>query len=342
MKTVTFAIPSYNAEQYLHKCLSSFCEESVLPRIEVIVVNDGSKDSTPVIAQEYCDRYPETFRLVNKENGGHGSGINCAVKLAQGRYFKVIDADDWVVTAHLSDYLDALERTEADVVINAFQSVHMTTGKVITYPLPKQVPVAPIDVEQFMKLYPEVRGGCSFHGITYRTEMYRSVDFQLSEKIFYEDQEYASVFLTKAERVLLLPFVLYQYLIGNGEQSIAYHNQVKRISHIEAVLVRILEFWNERGPFCEPIEDLLLQKMSVLAASYYAVALVKNPDKKLGRRQAEKFSELLRERKPILLECTAKKRKTMELMNRLHMSPYLYQAMLDTPFYRKIREFWTR
>lgn len=342
MKIVTFAIPSYNAEKYLRKCLSSFCKQGTMDRIEVIIVNDGSTDSTEEIAGEFATQYPETFQVINKENGGHGSGINCAVQVAKGKFFKVVDADDWIFQENLERYLDALDHTNADAVLNAFQSIHMENGKVITYPLPESVPKNPVNMHQFMQIYPQIRDCCSFHGITYRTEMYRSVNFKLSEHIFYEDQEYASVFFTKVEQVLLLPFVLYQYLIGNGEQSIAYHNQVKRISHIETVLRHILDFWDAEGPFSAPVEELLLQKMSVFAASYYSVALVKNPNKKEGRKQAKAFSELLLKQKPQLFEHTAKKRKTMEIMNLLHMSPNLYQSLLATPFYRKIRDVWTK
>ena len=96
MKYLTITIPSYNSEQYLERCLDSL----ILPRgwmehIEIIVVNDGSTDRTGEIADDYVRRFPDTVRVVHKENGGHGSGVNAGLALATGRYFKVLDSDDW-------------------------------------------------------------------------------------------------------------------------------------------------------------------------------------------------------------------------------------------------------
>ena len=96
MKYLTITIPSYNSEQYLERCLDSL----ILPRgwmehIEIIVVNDGSTDRTGEIADDYVRRFPDTVRVVHKENGGHGSGVNTGLALATGRYFKVLDSDDW-------------------------------------------------------------------------------------------------------------------------------------------------------------------------------------------------------------------------------------------------------
>ena len=74
-KILTVVIPAYNVEKYLSDTLTSFLDDSVLEDIEVLVVDDGSKDSTPQIAAEYVNRYPQTFRLVSKENGGHGPAV---------------------------------------------------------------------------------------------------------------------------------------------------------------------------------------------------------------------------------------------------------------------------
>ena len=97
-KILTVTIPSYNVEAYLEDCLESFVNSEVMDDIEVLIVNDGSSDNTAKIAQRYVDKYENTFRLINKENGGHGSTINTGVREAKGKYFKVVDGDDWVDT----------------------------------------------------------------------------------------------------------------------------------------------------------------------------------------------------------------------------------------------------
>ena len=92
-KVISFIIPSYNAEPYLDQCLKSFLHPDCMEQIEVLIVNDGSKDGTKALAERYMEDYPDIFRLIDKENGGHGSAINVGVKKASGRYLKVIDAD---------------------------------------------------------------------------------------------------------------------------------------------------------------------------------------------------------------------------------------------------------
>ena len=74
--------------------------------IEVLIINDGSTDNTACIAARYPEKYPEIFRLVNKENGGHGSAVNCGISEAKGKYFKTVDGDDWVDTGALRELID--------------------------------------------------------------------------------------------------------------------------------------------------------------------------------------------------------------------------------------------
>lgn len=101
-KILTVVIPTYNIEKYIETCLNSFVIPEVMEKLEVLVVNDGSKDSSAVLARAYEERYPDTFRVIDKENGGHGSTINRGLLEAAGTYFKVVDGDDWWRGNHLS------------------------------------------------------------------------------------------------------------------------------------------------------------------------------------------------------------------------------------------------
>ena len=90
MKYITFTVPCYNSQDYMARCI-----ESLLPGgddVEIIIVNDGSKDATGKIADYYEKLYPGIVRAVHKENGGHGSGVNAGLKLATGMYFKALEA----------------------------------------------------------------------------------------------------------------------------------------------------------------------------------------------------------------------------------------------------------
>ena len=98
-KTLSIVIPAYNVEKFLNNTLDSFVEDSVLADIEVLIVDDGSKDKTAEIGNVYAQKYPNTFRVISKENGGHGSTINVGIREAVGKYFKVVDGDDSTVCA---------------------------------------------------------------------------------------------------------------------------------------------------------------------------------------------------------------------------------------------------
>ena len=94
MKLLTFAIPYYNSEAYMEKCI-----ESILPGgedVEILIVDDGSKDRTAEIADRYEREYPTICRAIHQENGGHGEAVNAGIRNATGLYFKVVDSDDWV------------------------------------------------------------------------------------------------------------------------------------------------------------------------------------------------------------------------------------------------------
>ena len=95
-KVLTVVIPSFNVEKYLRQTLESLRNEEILEDVEVLIVDDGSTDGTAKIGKEYEKRYPQTYRVISKTNGGHGSTINCGIEQSRGTFFKVVDGDDWV------------------------------------------------------------------------------------------------------------------------------------------------------------------------------------------------------------------------------------------------------
>ena len=123
MKYLTFAVPSYNSQDYLDRCV-----RSLLPGgddVEILIVDDGSTDSTAQIADRYQEEYPNIVRAIHQENGGHGEAVNTGMKNATGFYFKVVDSDDWVDTSAYLKLLKAIktlmaEQKNPDVIISNF------------------------------------------------------------------------------------------------------------------------------------------------------------------------------------------------------------------------------
>ena len=111
-KILSLSIAAYNAEKDIVNCLDSLIRSNVLEKLDIIVVNDGSKDHTAEVVQKYVERYRDSIRLVNKKNGGHGSTINTSIKYACGKYYKILDADDWVNSENLNRLVAFLEKTD--------------------------------------------------------------------------------------------------------------------------------------------------------------------------------------------------------------------------------------
>ena len=114
MKYITFAIPCYNSEAYMEKAINS-----ILPAgedVEILIVNDGSPDRTKKIGKQYAERFPSIVRVINKENGGHGDAVNSGLSQASGKYFKVVDSDDWVDEDSLMKLLEVIKGFVSEVV----------------------------------------------------------------------------------------------------------------------------------------------------------------------------------------------------------------------------------
>ena len=123
MKYISFVVPSYNSQEYLAKCLDSLVIGG--EDVEIIIVNDGSKDRTLEIAREYEANYPTIIKVIDKENGGHGSGINAGLKVATGIYYKCVDSDDWVdIEAYLA-LLNTIKKHEKE---NALPDLYFPFG----------------------------------------------------------------------------------------------------------------------------------------------------------------------------------------------------------------------
>ena len=120
MKILTIVVPSYNTELYIDECLPTIISSKSIDDIEILLVNDGSTDNTLKKARYFEELYPQSIRVIDKENGGHGSVINRGIKEATGKYFKVIDGDDWVDTAAFNQLVSCLKRVDVDLVMNPY------------------------------------------------------------------------------------------------------------------------------------------------------------------------------------------------------------------------------
>ena len=130
MKVLTFVIPAYNSENFLNKGIPTMLAPEILDKLEIIIVNDGSTDGTAQAAQKYCAQYPDTVRLFSQVNKGHGGALNTGCAAAQGKYLKVVDADDWVVSENLPEFIHQLELCDSDMVLTHYHTVDISNGEI--------------------------------------------------------------------------------------------------------------------------------------------------------------------------------------------------------------------
>ena len=339
-KIITFIIPAYNVQKYLEKCLDSFLNKIILDKLEIIIINDGSIDGTELIAKTYVNNYPESYRLVNKTNGGHGSTINIGTKIARGKFFKVIDADDWVITDNLVEFVVNLENCLADVVITPFHMIDMKTGdkKVQSFCCTESL----IDLKTIVKDWSNYECCMVFHSITYRTVFYRKYNHLLPNNVYYEDQEYSAIPFCHAQKIAVFDLFLYQYMIGNVNQSISAESQSKRISHIEHVLIDILNYYNQNNNLSQTAKKYLRLKLENIIMNYYLASCVYEKDKTKGLLESKQINKKISKSNPDLIEKLKWKYFIYILMNRLHVSSSLYHWMLNQNFYRMIKFFYNK
>lgn len=230
-KLLTVAIPCYNSHDYMRHAI-----DSLLPgkdKIEIIIVNDGSSDDTADIGAEYENLYPDTVRVINKENGGHGDAVMTGLREATGLYFRVLDSDDWVDEEALLKLLDVLELMNAsdapvDLVITNYVYDKVCEHKSCFINYRKTLPVNRIfgwdEVGKF--------GTGSYilmHAATYRTDLIRNCGMELPKHTFYVDNIYVSYPMIDVETMYYLDVDLYRYYIGRADQSINESVMISRI-----------------------------------------------------------------------------------------------------------------
>lgn len=215
-KILTIVVPTYNMEKFLDKCLSSLIiSDENMQQLEVLVVNDGSKDRSSEIAHSYESRHPHTFRVIDKENGNYGSCVNRGVKEAMGKYIKVLDADDSFDKGIFDSFVSYLKDVDTDLIISDFKIVDGQGYEQGTYTFP-------LPTNNNFDLSELSEGTIRWlwhHGITYRTENVRKINYHQTEGISYTDDEWIFTPMSTVKTVCYFPHFLYLYLRGREGQT---------------------------------------------------------------------------------------------------------------------------
>lgn len=232
MKTISFVVPCYNSSQYMDKCINSIL---VAGRdIEIIIVNDGStKDNTLEIAKRWESEFPTICKCIDKENGGHGSAVNAGLAVASGRYFKVVDSDDWLDPIALLDIMNFVrEEAQKDDAIDmvicnyVYEKVYEGERRVVHYKnaLPEGKPFTWEDVSRFLP-----GQFILMHSVIYRTQLLKDINLTLPDNTFYVDNIFVYTPLPHVKSIYYRDIDLYRYFIGREGQSVNEQVMISRI-----------------------------------------------------------------------------------------------------------------
>lgn len=269
-------MPSYNMEKYLNRCIDSFLVPEVLDQLEIIIVNDGSTDGTLSIANDYKARYPQTIVVIDKPNGHYGSCVNASLKVATGKYFRIVDADDWVDSDALAVFIKTLANIDVDCVCTHFSTHDLKDNSVNVTRVQDNLFEKKLDLDSYL-----LDEDClHMHTLTFSLDLLQRIEYVQTEGICYTDTEYSYLPLACSKDIYFLNISLYQYFIGREDQSMSPDVLKKNFGHLIEELCMIRLFHTRPYPFNRnevKIYSVLIGRLTNMATTIYLMYGTFNP-----------------------------------------------------------------
>ena len=247
-KLLSIIIPAYNMEKYLHRCLDSIIVEDVMDKVQVIVVNDGSKDRTSLIAHEYEKKYPHYIQVIDKENGNYGSCMNVGLSFATGKYFRTLDADDWYDSENYLKFVESLHETDADMLVCERYIYYEDSKEFVKESFEDSFSLnEDINLDNLSWNNKTILNLQTVNCICYKTSILHNSNFRWTEKVFYSDTEYDFYPLSYVNKIRLVPLPVYCYFIGRNDQSVSPASIKKNFNSFYLLSKKILLDFSNKG-----------------------------------------------------------------------------------------------
>lgn len=286
MKLLSVGIPCYNSMAYMDKAIESalVCRED----IEVIIVNDGSKDETDRIGKEYAEKYPDCVKYVNKENGGHGSAVNAGLANASGLYYKVLDSDDWFDENALKKAVSKLKELDENKVELDMMIVNYV------YEKPSENKTVPIHYENVLPQnrifgWDEIgnfqpQQNILMHSVIYRTQMLKDCGLELPKHTFYVDNLFVYHPLPFVKTMYYLNVDLYRYFIGRTDQSVNEKIMISRIDQQLRVNRLMAECCDVTKLKSEKLKKYMVHYITMISAVSTVLALKSGTEENIQKK----------------------------------------------------------
>lgn len=295
-KILSVVIPTYNMEEYLKGCLDSFIlpVQSLMSSLEVLVVIDGATDKSSSIAHQYQDRYPETFRVIDKENGNYGSCINRGLKVATGKYIRILDADDSYNTENFARFLQILSSIDADLILSDYNLVD-NNGNILERRSFDLETMITTDIVKVLKPVSELE----MHAITYRRQILLDINYHQTEGISYTDTEWAFIPLMAVNTVCYVNLQIYNYLVGRPGQTMDISVLRKSMPQMMTVYKRLMQIYNSSHLDAHKNSILFDHRIDGFVERTYGQTLY---NKVLDKDELKRLDEMVKKYKPLLYE----------------------------------------
>ncbi|MCC8106995.1 MAG: glycosyltransferase family 2 protein [Clostridiales bacterium] len=277
-KILSVAISVYNLENYITTALDSLVNCKYLDKLDVLVINDGSQDRSEQIIKAYAERYPESITFFSKKNEGQGSAYNLAIEKAVGKYFKILDGDDWYDTDVLNTYIELLEKMSSDIVATNMRANADNRSASKLYNL---------ETRQF---HNKICYGCEYdfdevclfaknvdmHQMTICTEIAKKVRV-LQNVSGYSDLEFALKVIPYVQTITYFDIYLYQYRTGRPGQAISGEGQIRLTKMNKIVLEEMVDYYTDhRNSLSNEKNEYILRRLAKCASNTYYNFLLNN------------------------------------------------------------------
>lgn len=291
---LTVLIPTYNTRDYLARSVESLLHDTINGKVQILIVNDGSTDDSLLVARHYESTYP-FVQVIDKANRGYGSTLNAGIPQAQGRYFRILDSDDWYETEAFVLFVQRLEQETADLVLTRgyLDRVYQQTCE----------PDCIYSDDSFIEYGRTYTfSNFDFHGkffrmghMTYRTDILRQVKESYSEKLFYVDTEFLFFPMAYVESFVFYDLSIYHYFLGRPGQSMSQEVRQRNASHLRQISEALLTFYQHESARWH-IEKVAYMRMILLEtlAGSYALQFAGHPIRRV-RDEVNKWDAYLRD-----------------------------------------------
>ena len=323
-KILTVSIAAYNVQDYIENALKSLLVKNI-DDLEVLVEDDGGTDNTANIVKEYEKKYPGIVKLIHKENGGYGSTINKSVELAEGKYFKQLDGDDWYNSENFEKLLELLRTIDVDAVYTP--RIQFIEGRE-EYSTKEHFEKNVEGKYKVEEIIDKKQDNIWMHDILYKTEVIKKTNIKLLEHCLYTDTEYAMFNLMTADTIYITHLPLYTYRIGRAEQSISVKSHIKHYKDHIRVSKEIIKFFNNNKDKVEKnkLNYLIGYVRKQVADTITAFLLILDPNRENLNQLKEYDNYVLNENKQIYDEMAIQS-KIVKILRKTNYNYFIYKQM---------------